>query len=321
MRYVRKYKPKFFPFSAGIPWKIERGKYIIPEIDLETWHKVTDGKDIIITAFGGLFESLFSLCAAEAIASFAGSHNLFWLGNPEFSCLANFQGLCKFCNITLTPEMLKQYPVPLFFDQDHRVYFNVLNNYLIRTSYWGKYPEAIDVPVTEQIFRNVMIPWRDYLPILRNLGTDFFDGEVNIGRFNTKTRIVLIILNQTKNDILDWSIQNIKEFSQLASHKGLKTVVFSHNPNAFHGSSILAYKYDIRKILQVLENSWMVLSNDIDWLLISLMASKAKMISKHIQGSFDLFKNAEILGVGNDIFTDRDWVSPLDAFAICEGLL
>ena len=321
MKYVRKYKPKFFPFSAGIPWKIERGKYIIPEIDAETWHKVTDGKEIIITAFGGLFESMFSLCAAEAMASFAGAHNLFWLGNPEFSCLSNFQGLCKQCNITLTPEILKQYPVPLFFDLDGRVYFNVLNNYLIRSSYWGKYPEVMDMPVTEQIFRNVMIPWRDYFPILRNLGTEFFDELINIGRISKNTKIVLIILSETKTDTLDWSVQNIREFSQLASHKGLKTIVFTNYPNVFWGSNILVYKYDVRKILQVLEKSWMVLSNDTSWKLVSLLGSKAKIISRHIKGAFDLFKNAEVLGVSNDIFTDRDWVSPLDAFAICEGII
>lgn len=90
-----KYKPKFFPFSAGIPWKVERGKYIVPEIDSETWHKVLDSRDITIVAFGGLFESFFSLVAAEALVSFDSGHRIYWLGNQEYNIFARSQNLCK----------------------------------------------------------------------------------------------------------------------------------------------------------------------------------------------------------------------------------
>ena len=316
-----KYKPQFFPFSAGIPWKVERGKYIVPEIDSETWHKVLDGRDIVITAFGGLFESFFSLAAAEALVSFDPGHKLFWLGKPEYSFLVHAQKICKFCDINLTPDRLKSYPTPIFFDQEDNAYFNLLNNYLIRTSYWGKYPESVTDPAMQQIFRNVMVSWRGYLPQLRDLGTDFYDELCRTGQLSERSRIVLIVLNNAQDDTLQWNLQGIKEFSQLATHRGLKVVVFTHNTRVFYGTKILALEYDIRKILQVLKQSWVVMSTDINWLLVALMASEAKVITKYIEGPFDLFKNAEFLGVYNDIFTDRHWVSPVDAFTICEGLL
>lgn len=319
MKY--EYKPKFFPFSAGIPWKTDRGKYIIPEIDSETWNQVLDGKNIIITVFGGLFESFFSLSAAEALVSFGFSHKLFWLGNKEFLPLVRAQNLCKPSFVEITTKILKDYPTPIFFDKDNNAYFNLLNNYIIRTSYWGKYPEPVESPVMEQIFRNVMVPWKDNIPKLRNLGTEFYDELCNIGRINNRSKIILIVLDKTKEDLLGWNLHNIKEFAQLVTNKGLKVVVFAHDIYRFYGSKILVYEYNLRHIFQVLNSSWLLLSNDINWLLVGLMQSNTHIISRYMEGPFDLIKNAEVINATNDIFISMDKVSPIDAFTIIEGLL
>lgn len=315
------YRPKYFPFSKGIPWKIDRGKFIIPEIDLNIWEKVTLDHNLIITAFGGLFESFFSLSIAEGIRSFDSSHKLYWLGNPKYEFFANAQGLCKISNINITPDILKEYPVPLFFDQENNAYINTLNNYLIKTAYWGKYPEPVNSPVVEQIFKNAMIPWDNYIPVLRNLGSEFYDELEKINHFTYKSKIITIIYNKTNDDVLNWNVNNIKEFSQLVTSKGFKIIVFTNNTSIFYGTKIIVHKYDIRKILQVIKKSWMVLSTDKDWLLISLMISNAKLISKNIDGPYNLFSNAEFLGSSNDIFTDQNRVSPIDAFTVCEGVL
>jgi hypothetical protein len=319
MKPKRKYKARYFPFSPGIPWKMERGKYVIPEIDFETWHKILDDRDIIITAFGGLLESFLSLGAAEALSSIDSAHQVYWLGNPEYSFLVRLQGLCKISVINLTKDILKQYPVPLFLDGKGNAYLNVLNNYMQRTSYWGKCQEEVTAPVVEQISRNIMIPWESYVPKLRNLGTEFIDELYKTGRIRQTAKIISIILNDTNNDLLKWSLQNFKEFSQLASHKGWKVVVFTNNTSLFHGSNILAVEYNTRHILQVIKKSWVVMSNDINWSLMALMISEAKLISKPIDNQYNLFKNAEFLGANNDIFTDRS-LSPIDVFEICEDL-
>jgi hypothetical protein len=320
MKRKREYKSRFFPFSPTLPWKIDRGKYIIPEIDFETWHRALDGRDIVIVAFGGLVESFFSLCVAEALVSFDSSHNVYWLGNSEYLFLSSAQGLCKPSLINLTNDILKKYPVPLFFDNDKNAYFNVLNNYLCRVSYWGKYPEVVKAPIFEQMAKNIMVPWRNYVPKLRNLGTDFVDELCRMRRIHQKAKIVTIILNNNEDDRLNWSLVNLKEFSQLAAHKGLKVIVFTHNVGALYGTNILANKYDIRNILQTIRKSWLVLSNDINWSLISLAISNAKLMSESVEDQYSLLKNAEFLGVNTDIFTDSD-LSPIGVFRICEGLL
>ena len=320
MRTVeRKYKPKFFPFSAGIPWKVERGKYIVPGIDAETWAKVLDGRNIVITVFGGLFESFFSLPVIEGLLSFDSDHQVSWLGHQQFASLVRLQGLAKISTIDFSPDGIVNYPVPIFFDANNNAYFNLLHNYMVRTSYWGKYAEVVNIPATEQIFQNAMIPWRR--PNLRHLGHEFIDELSKVGFIRPKSKVVLIIHKPTQNDVLGWNIQNIKEFAQLASHKGLKVIVFTTTPNMFHGSKIIAIEYDMRKIIQTMKIAWMILSTDISWLMIGLLVSEAGLMARQVDNQFDLLKNAEFLKAQNDIFTDRQLISPIDAFTICEGLL
>ena len=289
-------------------------------MDSETWHSVLDGKNIIITAFGGILESFFSLSIAEGILSFDPEHELFWIGNPEYLPFVHAQGLCKPSYIDLTKEILQDYPVPVFFDLENNAYFNCLNNYLVQKSYWGLYPEPVNTPVLEQIFSNAMIPWEGYVPKIRKPGSELYNDLCIQGRVKEKSRIITIILNDEDQDLLEWSTQNIKEFYQLALTKGFKVIVFTKNVNAFYGTKIIPQDYNIRDILQILSRSWVVMSSSVSWLLISLMVSDAKIISKHIDGPFDLFKNSEVIKVQNDIFTDTDWVSPVQAFTICKGL-
>lgn len=319
MRKKQKYNPRFFPFSPGIPWKIDRGKYIIPEIDFESWHKILEGREIIITAFGGLIESFFSLCVAEVISSF-NTRQIYWLGNPEYSFFIRAQGLCKLSIVNLHPNILKKYPTPLFLDNGGNAYFNILNNYIERISYWGQYPEVLNTPVLEQIAKNIMIPWNNcYIPKLRGLGNDFLDELQKIGRIKQSSKIISIILSDVKQDLLNWTSQNIKEFSQLAYHKGWKVIVFTNKKSIFYGSNILAFDYNQLNILQCIKKSWVVISNDINWQLIALAISDCNIISRPIDNAYSLLKNAEFLESNNGIFIERN-LSPIDAFGICEDL-
>src|SRR5690606_18313295 len=246
---------------------------------------------------------------------------VYWLGNPEFETLVKLQGLCKPCKINLTKSDLEHYPTPIFFDKNENAYFNVLNNYLIKTSYWGLHPETVNDPVLKQIFANVMVPWNGYFPKMRNLGSEFFEELIRTGRIRDRSRIITLILNDKIEDILKWNLHNIKEFAQLIANKGIRVVVFSKHSNLFHGTKIIAFDFNIRNILQLINRSWMVLSNDINLLLISMMSSDCKIMGPSIDGPMNLLKNAEFLEVQNDIFSSRNWISPIEAYTICEGLL
>jgi hypothetical protein len=312
---------KFFPFSGGIRWEIAHGKYIHPQIDLDTWNRALEDKDIIVVAFGGLLETLFSLTFVEALKILRPNQNLYWLGSEKYSNLHFMNGGSKNCNINLTPKILKNYPTPIFFDADNRVYFNVLNNFLLKKSYWNRYPLNRTETVFEQIFSNLSVPWsKSYLPKLRNIGTDFIDGLIKANRINSKSKIITIILENTDKDILKWGTQQIKEFVQIASSRGFKVVVFSHDISRFYGSKILVFEYDVRKILQTIKTTKLLLSNNINWLLSSLLISETAIVCKNESGPYDIFKNAEYIEVENDIFSYQESVSTLDVLAFAEGI-
>jgi hypothetical protein len=321
MPWKTKKSYKFFPFSGGIRWEIRDYKYIHPSIDLDTWNTAVNEKDIIITVFGGLLESLFSLTVIEALYKLKPNQNIYWLGTDKYSNLHYINGISKPCSISLTPKILRNYPTPLFFDKDNKIYFNLLFNFLLKKSYYNKKPKEREEPIFEQIFLNALIPFNNsYLPKLRRLGTDFIDDLIKSNKLTSKSKIITIILEKTNNDILNWGVQQIKEFVQIVSAKGFKVIVFAHDISRFYGSKILAFQYDVRKILQVIQRAKLLLSNDIQWLLSGLLISDTGIICKDENGPYDIFKNAEYIGVENDIFSYRDSISTLDVVAIAEGL-
>lgn len=318
---AKKYKPRFFPFSAGIPWQMEMGKYIIPNINDFIWEKTINNKNIIIVSFGGLLESFLSLMAAEAFKKTKYNNKLFWKGFSNFNDLVKFQGLCSISDVNITNDDIKNYPTPVFFDKNDNVYFNILNDYKIKKSYWGQCHKEVNLPIIEQIYRNICIPWDGFFPILRNIKSDIYDNLYKTGKIKKRTKIISIILNDVEDDILDWNIYNTREFAQLASNNGFKVVLFSKDANRFYGSNLFSYKYNYQEVIQFINKSWMVISNDIDWLIISMMISNAKIISKKMFNQYDLLKNADLIGVDNDIFTFNEWYSPIDVFNICKGLV
>lgn len=317
-RSKRKSKPKFFPFSAGIQWKIERCKYVIPEIDSITWNDTIKNKQIIVAVFGELLESFISLIALEAIKVVNSGNRLYWKGNSEYSDFVTFQGLATLSDIDITKSDLTKYPVPVFFDLKENVYFNLLNNYLVRTSYWGKYPEFVKKPVIEQIYSNICIPWNNQLPVLRRLGNDFVENLYKNGKLKTNIKLICVILDDN-GDNLNWNINNLKELSQLVSIHGAKVIVFTKNTNLFYNTNLLVYQYNLKHILQVITLSHMVLSNNISWEIIAMMISKAKLISGKIEGPLNLISNAEYINAENDIFIFEQWISPIDIFNIYKG--
>lgn len=311
---------KRFPFSPGIKWDLEIGRYIVPKIDYNTWDRFVGEKDIIVTAFGTFIESLFSLCVLEAINS-QMKNKLFWIGDSKYENLHYLNGISSICNISLTKKDLENYPVPLFCDAKSNVYFNVLNDVPVKKSFWGIWPKERTEPIFQQIFTNSMLQWdSSYLPKMRRVGTDFFDNLVKQNKITNKSKIITIILENADVDILDWKIQQVKEFIQIISNRGYKVILFSRNLNSYYGTRAILSELDYRKAFQVIKRSFFVLSNDIQWLLAVLLLSSAAIVGKNTVGSVDLFKNAEYIGAENDIFSFNDNISTLDMLRIIEGI-
>lgn len=306
----KEYK-RFFPFCPGIPWKIEYGKYVIPSVTYDTWCSKIRDKEFVVVCYGSLFETLVSLSCAETLLSLENKP-VFWIGNKKYYPLINTNGLFKISVVNLTKKRTEKYPTPVFFDRENRCYFNILNNYKLRRNWYGKHPWPNKKPAIQQAFDNCLLPWSNHLPVLRN--------KKENDKINRKSKNIFIIVDSSDNSSLDWSIQQIKEFSAMVSPRGFQVIVFSKNIYSFAGTRILALPYDELIIINDLDKAFMVLSTNIEWLLISLLLSNAHLVCLNVFiEMFDLFKNAEFIGASNPITVENDSLSPLDVFKICVG--
>ena len=311
---------KSFPFAPGIKWNLESGRYIIPKIDSNTWNRFISDRKLIVTAFGSFIESLFSLSVIEVLKANV-KNDLYWIGNSEFENFHYLNGISSTCNILLINEDLQNYPLPLFCDAKSNVYFNVLNNVPVKRTFWGRLPQIRTDPIFKQIFMNSMLEWDvSYLPKMRRVGNDFINELIRQNKITERSKIITIILEKSDLDILGWTTQQVKEFIQIMSNKGYKIVLFTDDVGLYYGIRAITLNKDYRKTFQIIKKSVLVLSNDIQWLLAVLLLSKAGIVCKSIEGSMDLFKNAEYIGVENDIFSFSDKILPLDVAGICEGL-
>src|SRR5690606_22885327 len=164
-----KFSKKFFPFSPGIPWTIKNRKYIVPEIDGNTWNRVLKDKTFIITCYGGLLESFFSLAYCEAIAKIEPYRKITWMGTTDFEYFVNAQGIASINSFDLGANIVDKYPAPIFMDKQNNAYFNVLNNYLETKSYRSKWPYYNKDICLKQLYKNCMLEWNCNIPKLRNI--------------------------------------------------------------------------------------------------------------------------------------------------------
>jgi hypothetical protein len=75
---------------------------------------------------------------------------------------------------------------------------------------------------------------------------------------------------------------------------------------------------DLEVLIGLMGNARAILSHDWDWLMTALMVSKASVITTRTTGVFDLYRNAEFIGVENDIFVGESGsIVPMDVFRYC----
>jgi len=92
---MKKFSVKSFPWSPGIPWKVRRGKYVIPELPAELVSNVLRGKEAVVCSFGGLLESFYSLSILETMNKNLLAKKLYWAGNNEYEPLVAANSLAQ----------------------------------------------------------------------------------------------------------------------------------------------------------------------------------------------------------------------------------
>lgn len=313
---------KYFPFSPGIGWKIKHGKYIIPEINLDVWNKITLGRNIIIVAYGGLIESYLSLCYLEMLNYIVPSSKMYWCGDQKFNLLARMNGIAV-AEQVCPKELLSRYPSPIFMDGDKNVYFNCLNNYQVIKPYYGGKGYKDKSIISKQLLRNSTLSWdKQYIPKFRKLEfpTKEFSQWSRVSRFDLNRPYICIFqnlgLSNHKVSALKWNDTHIKALSAMLRQKGISTLVFTKNTNKFYGSSVYCAPLSLETIIYVLDTAKAILSEEIDFLLLAMMSPKIKIIMNPVKKQFAIDKNSKFFNFQRDNVFVSKHLMPLDAFNI-----
>ena len=308
-----------FPFCQGVVWPCS-GEIIKPKLNSSSWSKALDERNPIITCFGGFFEHYLSLSIAEALNKIYPSKSLIFNTDNKFDALINLNGLGEL-NKLIDEETLKQYPIPLFFDDDDNVYFNCLYNYLNIKKFNGEIIFKNRKALSKQLFINSCLDWNiNYIPKFRKLTepTEFKKWKES-KKFNIDKPFILIFPDATDLSIhstpmLDWNPAQVRSFVSMCSGSGLSSVIVTKNNGKYTGLNSLIIEPNIEQILCLIEKCSVILSNEIDFLLIALIHSNnATIISRSNNKALSIKKNQKYLQT-NKIIIDSKILNPIDVY-------
>lgn len=292
---------RYFPFSPEIPWSVRWGKYIEPQVSGSILRDSLSGKDIVVAAFGGLLESFYSFSILEMMNYLMPGNQLYWVGNSKYYSMLKLNGLAKPFD-KISQETLKRFPIPLFFDKDNCAYFNCLNNYLKKYSYYLKFGYKDKRAAIKQIVENGLISWSPrFIPKWR-----YVSSSQNRFGLKTGTPYIIIVpdstgLSQQNIDVLRWTNRQIRSFVSML-YPAYKVLILSTEPGKYFGMNAEVIPFSLKTLLELLPKAYGVLSKDVDVLFLALGISNAKLFACRVRKPFYLCKNAMFLGKRPDIY-------------------
>jgi len=296
---------RYFPFSPGIPWQVKNGKYVQPEVSGAVLRSLLKDKEIVVSAFGGLLESFFSLSILEIVNYMLPGSDLLWCGNSEYYSLVKQNGLAKTFD-RIDQSVLDRFPVPVFFDKENRAYFNCLNNYLTVNSYYLTFGYEDRRIAVKQIVEKSTASWDvRFIPQLRR-------PRRAQEPFLAKGRAPYVLIFPDRTGLserplrgMDWDVRRVRAFCTMLQPE-FRPILVVKRPELYFNISAEIIPFTLDDLLSLLPRAYAVLSKDIDVLFLALAISKSKIISLPTEGPFDLYENAKFLISGNDIYTTEN---------------
>lgn len=296
---------KYFPYAPNIPFEVKYDRFILPKLETEVWNRAITNRDIVIAGFGGLFEAYCSLYFLEACNFIYPSKKLYWQGNEKLSQLYQLNGLAK--KLEQDVELIN-YPIPLFLDKENYTFIHYMYNYLDVYSYYRCFGYTNTKSAVQQVFTNLLFPCLEekYKPQFRNINQKEFDTWCGINKFYPNKPYLVIIPEETgmsmhPQDCLKWGTNQVRALVSSLEQKNIATVIVSDNPGKYYGLPSKVMPPNIGLILQLLPNAKFILSKEVDYLLLSMLMSKAHVFSADQRHALNLKKNAKFLECPNEL--------------------
>lgn len=311
---------RIFQYCPGVVWKL-RNNLIIPKLDSNNWKRVIDDREVVIVNFGGLFESYLSLSYFEALNKLHPQKDVIFNGQEQFLQLISINGL-GYCDNLITKDIAIKYPIPIFLDKSNHTYFNCLNNYLYICNVDGKNKFKRRTSLSKQLLSNLCLDWNiNYTPQLRNLKLpSVFNEFKQFKKFDIDKPFVLIFPDSNSGfsmhsiSMLGWTVAQVKSFVSMTGSKGIQTVIITKHIGRYTGINSLVLAPKLDNILSLIEKSSVILSDEIDFLLIGLLLSKnGKIIARDVNKEFSIKKNQKHLETDKKLYLAKE-LEPIKVF-------
>jgi len=217
-----------FPFSLGIPWRLDKDEVIEPYMSLEVWRNFIKKNSSSPTATVVCPGYLLEAYVASFIPSILSKYNVKvdkWIMPKYYSSMVNFlSGLDEEIECTSDENIFEEYyrikeaidcyPVPIFFDEKDNTYLNVMFNYAETINFRNdKINRKSDIPLWKHMLDNLCVDCR------------FRNNTINNTQLSHRYKELLRkygLSSQSKVVILD----NSNVFGTLANGKVLNGKVF-----------------------------------------------------------------------------------------------
>jgi len=305
-------KVLFFPFSPGIPWQIKSGKYIIPELPVSCFSDILQKRDAVVSGFGGLAESFYSLSILETINREMPGVKLFWCGDEKYHHLIEINGLARPFN-QISQSDLDRFPVPIFFDKNNRAYFNYLNNYLEIKPYDLKAGYQDRRPIIKQIVEKSTLKWdKRNFPQLRHLKRPpGLDHYLKMYRIHVNGPFILLfpdgdIYSHHDIDCLKWDIHKVRAVAAILQQSNIPLVLLTNDVNRYAYSQAKVLPLKLEFAIYLMTKAKAILSKNIDFLLMAGGISDAQLISVEYKRRYSLSENMRFIDRTNDIYLKEE---------------
>lgn len=313
-RVRHKDKIIYLPFAPGIPWRLRRGKYVVPEMAAPLWRDCLNNKKATVVCFGGLIETYFSFSILESINYLSPNLKLSWAGPEKFKKLCEMHGLATYYP-NFDGEILDNFPTPIFFDKRDGAYFNCLNNYLTVKSYYGTKGYTDKRIIAKQITEKNLIPWDEkFIPNFKQLNIPKeIEQWIRLVKLHPNLPTVIVIPEKTEFtnhnlNCLNWTPMQVKALGSMLKSKNINTIVFSNQPSKYYDPCLNVLPIKLEYFWYFVSKSSAVLSCDIDFLLLANMLSRAKLFTNYSKHQFDLKNNSKFFNMNNVIYKNANLV-------------
>lgn len=308
----------YFPFAPGIKYSLKNGRYVELQLDQSAWKKIFTNKEVIIACFGGFLESYFATSIAKAIKHISPSTEVYWNGKSDylhFGELPQFNGTKSILN----KELINNYPVPLFYDQEQKVVFmNILFNYIYKYTYRGDFGYHDKKSVFSQIFRNSFLEWDKNYLFDYNYDDVDFRLWLKQCKLSLNENIILLFPDETGLSIhdqssLEWSVMDVKSFAGMLTRTNYRLVICSSNPQKYYGIRAVFLPPKPSYIFNMVTNAAIVLSKEVDFTIISGIVGNSFAYSLKLKNELSVDKNFKFLNVEPSIEISKE-ITPIRVF-------